>query len=341
MPYPRLFCIIVAVTACACSSSTADQPASDALDSGTSDALDRADAATLHADSAADAPASEEPDAADYDAGFDAQEPDHNDSADADTSNDAGLDAPADSGSPDSSPAVPQCQRTICLTGAINQQSPGNNSFTTLCSDPRIPGLIESCDDDKCEVTFSNFMADVAVSIYPTLFAALDTNGDEVIDDEDDDCALNILGFSWGGVNSLRLARAYLEDSRVAPSRQRIYRVIVLDPFQPGGKMHVPSQVEQFIEYRHSIAPSSDCSIGAPLGPYLGIAPRCEEPSRCLDYDYSLAPSKAFACADGSVLYGRQVEHCSVPQAAHQAVIANLLGEPYENLPPSVPVEAI
>ncbi len=225
----------------------------------------------------------------------------------------------------------------MCLTGAIFESDGSNYDFTRICEDAAVTGVIPDCDDGTCHVTFNNFLYDVGTDIYPYLFAALDTNGDNAVDHQDTHCQLNLLGFSWGGVNVLELAWRVAYDRRIQPSLRVVDRVIMLDAFQTfDPDMEVAKEVRQLWSYRHSVTPpSGDCSSPAPGGPYRGLAPRCSECSDCKDYDYSLAPRRTF-----QGILGSNVGHCDIPSVAHAAVVANLSDEPGFPLPPEVPVQA-
>ena len=193
----------------------------------------------------------------------------------------------------------------------------------------------------SCFSTFETFLKDTEKGIYPSLFNALDTNHDGRVDSKDPACKLNVLGFSWGGVASFQLIQALTHDSRVSIERAVVDRLIVLDPFQPAtSPLVVPPEVKAFWEYRHSTAPSTDCSAHAPLGPYLGITPRCTAAALCVDYDYSLSPSVPFMTPLSGPRFGAEVGHCDVPLVAHLPVVATLRGQPYDNVPATVPLSS-
>jgi hypothetical protein len=225
------------------------------------------------------------------------------------------------------------CTVTVCLTGAINQQSSSNDAFTSLCTDPRVQGLVQSCGALGCESTFSTFPTTNAQAVYPSLFAAMDLNHDGFVDAADPPCALDLIGFSWGGVNAVDLANRYVSDSRVSAART-VTHLALLDPYQPlSSKLTIPSRVDATAEFRHSIAPSSDCSNTAPLGPYFGIELHCTAGQTCVDYNYSLSPSALFGAFSGAA-----VGHCDVPAVAHEPVIEFLTGRALTDVPATVPV---
>ncbi len=227
------------------------------------------------------------------------------------------------------------CVKTICLTGALDQSSASNNGFTALCDDARIPGLVRDCSSGTCLSTFDNVGPSVGGDIYPVLFSALDVNADGELDDLDPPCAVNILGFSWGGINAVDLAELFLTDANVSTSRRRVDLLVLLDAYQPfmGSSVDIPSGVARTLSFRHSVAPAGDCSTSAPLGPYLGIPPACAGSTTCQDHDYSRAPDTTFCVASGGTYDGTDVGHCEVPVAAHLNVLLALHGEPLQNLP--------
>jgi pimeloyl-ACP methyl ester carboxylesterase len=160
-----------------------------------------------------------------------------------------------------------------------------------------------------------------------------------VLDGSDEVCQLDVIGYSWGGVNAVDLAKRMHADARVrAP--WGVTRLVLLDAFQPGAKLTIPPNVERVVSFRHSVAPPSDCSRDAPFGPYLGLAPRCvasaEASARpapiCEDFDFSLSSAR-FGGRPGF-----KVGHCEVPLAARAAIAQVLRDEALTAAPPSVPV---
>lgn len=239
-------------------------------------------------------------------------------------------------------PSAGGCGVTLCLTGAVDQSSASNFPFQELCAEPSVPGLIQDCESGTCHSTFNNVLVDLETEIYPYLFAALDTNGDGAVNDDDEPCAVNLLGYSWGGVNVVELAQVFLSDPSVSASRAVVDKLIVIDPYQPLARVDVPAGVTRFWEYRHSSSPAHDCSNSAPLGPYRGIAPTCVPGASCVDYDYSLAPDQWFSSSySGGSYAGADVGHCIVAEVAYDPALANLLDAPWGGpLPPTVPVAA-
>lgn len=249
---------------------------------------------------------------------------------------DAGLvDAgPADAGPADAGPALRPV--TICLTGAcsdLGANCSSNQYFTDLCDELalRDAGVVRSSSG----TTFATAFDTDAASVAGTLFLALDRNGDNQVNQLDGPIVLNILGFSWGGANVEDLANRVTTDSRIDQSGLRS-RVVILDAFQPfnNGAVTMPVGLEEAWSFRHSVASSSDCSNGAPLGPYLGLRLACAAGQRCSDHDFSLAPTTFF-----NGLSGSSIGHCEVPFAARQYVLDLVTrGQTTTPLPPAVPV---
>ena len=215
------------------------------------------------------------------------------------------------------------CVRTLCLTGALDQNSPSNASFKRLCEDEDIPGLILDCGPFGCQSTFDSFLQFPLLTVYPALFETLDTNDDGWVNDGDEQCQLNLIGFSWGGVNALSIAHHLANDQRISQERSIVDKVVLLDAFQPfaEGRMVVPENVNAVLSRRHSEAPSNDCSNRAPMGPYLGFAPACAEQSMCEDFDYSEYPDTVYTGNSGRASWGDEIGHCRIPDVAHSDVI--------------------
>lgn len=242
---------------------------------------------------------------------------------------------------PDAGVAV--CQVTVCLTGAVAHGDGSNDGFRRLCERPEVRGRVDNCNRTPCESTWTNFPStsvSTQTDSYVALFTALDSNRDGRVDGADAPCQLNLLGFSWGGVNLSRLAKTFLTDARVDASRRSVERFIAMDPYQPlTGGITIPPGVVHAWVYRHSVAPEQDCSSGVPVGPYKGVPPRCAAGQDCTDHDYSLNPTTVFR-GGGLTLRGDQIGHCDVPYIATPAVVANLLDQVHSQLPDTHPVEA-
>ncbi len=225
-------------------------------------------------------------------------------------------------------PRAPASRRTVCLTGAG-----GHRTFESFCESPLVVGRIDDCRNGPCHPTFSTFPMPNAESVWTAVFEALDTTHDGKLDDQDEVVELDVIGYSWGGVNAVDLAARMAKDERVA-TPWRVKRLILLDAFQPGASLSIPANVDKTFSFRHSVAPANDCSNNALLGPYLGIAPSCAASQACFDFDFSLGQEQHF---------GRQlatsVGHCDVPRAAMDAVKQLLRDEVPTKVPPRVPVK--
>ena len=236
----------------------------------------------------------------------------------------------------------PGCAVTMCLTGAINHSSGSNSRFRNLCEDPRIPGRIPDCRSGKCYSTWGSFTQSPKRDLLPGLVDALDTNGDGYVNDRDQACQVNLVGFSWGGVNAVELARAFALSDKVSGSRATVDRLIVMDAFQPfrSETLKVPVNVSMARNYRHSVAPTENCSRWAPLGPYRGFPLRCPSWQSCREYDYSMDPGGLYRSPYGQYR-GRNVDHCTVPAVSHEAVIGDLTSKASKHArPPKVTVFA-
>lgn len=225
---------------------------------------------------------------------------------------------------------------TVCLTGACSDLSANcgsNQGFTDICD--ALAALDAGIVRSSSGTTFATALSNNASTVAGPLFTALDKNGDNKVDALDGLIDLNILGFSWGGKNSDDLANRVVTDTRI--DRSVIHsRVIVMDGYQPfETKVAIPAGIDRAWSFRHSVAPATDCSNGAPLGPYLGLRLACASGQQCSDYDFSIAPSTQTF----NGYHASNIGHCDVPYAAHDFVMSLVLtGQPGSNLPPSVPV---
>jgi hypothetical protein len=232
----------------------------------------------------------------------------------------------------------PPCLVSICLNGAYfgDPLSGGNGYFDDVCK--AIPGILPQCGSDG--TCYSSFEWLQLSKAEDALFSALDTNGDGVVDTSDKDCQVRVAGYSWGGVNSQKLADSLLADSRYTNPRKKIHRMLVIDPYQPTqSTVDVPPNVEAFWEFRHSVAPASDCSGSAPLGPYKGLPPRCHTGAFCFDYDYSLSGSVVFPGYSGVKYQGKQIDHCTMADVGGLPLLSLFADKSFSPAPKSVPVE--
>jgi hypothetical protein len=238
---------------------------------------------------------------------------------------------PGDAGVVDAGPPRSR-QVVVCLTGAVDQNSGANVGFQTICNTLAARGL--NVVKSGMYNTFATFPNLSASGIAEPAFKALDKNGDNKANALDGATDLNLIGFSWGGVNIESLGLALADDPRIDHAWLN-FRFIALDGFQPNQSViNVPDAVDSAWSFRHSIASATDCSNGAPLGPYLGRRLACNPGHVCADYDFSLAPNATFVG-----LLGKDIGHCSVPRAASSYVYDLVLrGVISHALPPSVPV---
>jgi pimeloyl-ACP methyl ester carboxylesterase len=214
----------------------------------------------------------------------------------------------------------------------VSHDSPSNAGFRALCESSIVRGRIDDCSSGACRATWGTFPSTSPEAVWDAVFAELDADRNGVIDDRDPVFELDVLGFSWGGVNALALARLMQVDPRMIAPRS-IRRLVLIDAYQPLASLWITPNVERTISFRHSRAPATDCSHGAPLGPYLGLAPTCGRDQECFDYDFSLSPRDTFAG-----MLGSEVGHCDVPTAAAANVAQVLQDAPLRGAPREVPV---
>ncbi|MCB9653996.1 MAG: hypothetical protein H6729_07715 [Deltaproteobacteria bacterium] len=237
------------------------------------------------------------------------------------------------------------CQVTLCMGDGDDRDAGANPELRALCA--KLPGLVSDCSDDDGvagegvaqdggeSACFSAFDGFDLANASAALFKALDRNHDGVVDESDESCTVSLVGYAWGGMNIQEVARRYLQNPKVQPARARVDRMVVIDPYKPvlTETFDVPPGVQKFWEYRHSVAPATDCSRSAPLGPYLGKPPRCGPGTTCRDYDYSLSSASAFSTPFGNYL-GADVGMCSIVHVAFEAAVHNVVvGDDYESAP--------
>ena len=231
---------------------------------------------------------------------------------------------------------VPARQVVVCMTGAIDQTSGSNDGFSQLCDALQpVATVVPECVDGRCWSSFATFTSAAPVGkLSDATFQALDVTADGKVDAADGATTLTLLGFSWGGVTAADLSRALSNDQRIDHTFLTL-RLVALDAFQPSlPDVKAARAVDEAFSFRHSVAPSGDCSSFAPLGPYLGLRLRCSAGQRCFDFDFSAAPGEQF-----SGRRGRDVGHCDVADAAAGYVTSLVTtGRLVAPLPPSVPV---
>lgn len=247
--------------------------------------------------------------------------------------------APSATSAPDASDAavgVPARQVVVCMTGAIDQHSGSNDGFSQLCDALRsVATVVPECVDGTCWSSFATFTsAEPIRKLTDATLPVLDVTADGAVDSADGATTLTLVGFSWGGVTAADLSRALSNDKRIDHTFLTL-RLIALDAFQPSlPDVKAARAVDEAFSFRHSVAPSGDCSTWAPLGPYLGLRLRCAPEQRCFDFDFSAAPDVSFSGRRGG-----DVGHCDVPDVAARYVTSLVTtGELVAPVPPSVSV---
>jgi hypothetical protein len=220
-------------------------------------------------------------------------------------------------------PEPETCQVSLCLTGAIDQNSGSNTAFQSICEHEPIPGLVEDCERGRCYSSFDSFIDGTRRTIYPALFAALDSNDDGRLDDQDEPCQINLLAFSWGGPTALELADRLATDERVAAPHGRIARLLVLDPYRPNFTLEMPPNVEMARVWRQSASPADDCSRWSIGGPYRGLPLSCPPHADCQDVDISALEDDVLRTSrrDIFAIEPDQVGHCEVPLVARDWIM--------------------
>ncbi len=231
-----------------------------------------------------------------------------------------------------SASATTRASASVCFAGRSFGGDPyasgGNSELGDLCR--ALPNLIRDVDGWDADYPFFRWNADLGHAV-DVIVAALDTDGDGAVTESDADMELNVVGFSWGGFDARDVIALIQDDERFSDERKTIARFFALDPYQtvalafPRHVMQVPANVVTLYEFRHTIAPSDDCSrvIKWLVGPFTGREPQCTGDTVCNDYDYSADDATA------------SVDHCGVPGAAAHAVLELIAGREPQDLPPA------
>ena len=217
--------------------------------------------------------------------------------------NEVQNEAPAD-------PTLAPLQRVqMCFFGAVNAEDGANPRLAQLCE--TLPDLVRN--DVSGHPAFEIVELDDAIDV---MFDVLDQDGDGRITDADR-VIIDLMAYSWGGVNSTRIDLH--NDERVGhlvdTERPLIGRLVLIDPFIPPADvpLELRGQLERVWVYGHTEAPTWDCSIGAPLAPYIGRPVDCSTTTApCTNYDLSI---------------DREVGHCSIVDEVGEWALANLRGE--------------
>lgn len=225
--------------------------------------------------------------------------------------------------------------RTICFAGRTwgdVMTSGGIPEIDRLCK--QMPNLIRDVPGGRdAAFNFFQWNSDLAHEV-DVVVGALDTNHDGVVTGADAPVVLNVVGYSWGGFNAVDFIEAMATDRRFHDDRKTVARFFALDSFRtdalviPRKRLNVPSNVQRFYSFRHTVAPHDDCSriLFGLVGPFTGRSPYCTGSTECHDYDFSASTS------------GESVDHCAVPDAASPFVLGFTNGVPVSNLPTELPV---
>lgn len=201
------------------------------------------------------------------------------------------------------SPEEPPTRLQLCNFGAGEFDTGANPWIDDACE--TFPNLVRSPETGR-----AGFRIYEVSAMREAAIQALDTDGDGLVTEEDN-AVLDVLGYSWGGVNTVQLD---LRDDERVQVLQPIGRKVVIDPFVPphDEPLTIGGEPEAIWSYGHSVAPDWDCSTGAPLAPYRSRPLDCTTTGAgtCLEYDLSL---------------DRTVGHCSIVGEVIDWAAENLL----------------
>jgi len=221
--------------------------------------------------------------------------------------------------------------RTVCFGGRTVGDPFSIGGIPELAATCKVlPGLIRDVPNGPdARLPFFQWNSDLA-HVLDVIVAALDTNRDGNVTNTDAPANLTFVGYSWGGFNARDVAEAIANDRRFSPLRKPVHRLLVLDAFRtdflvvPKSEIRVPANVRFFESFRHTVAPTDDCSKIVPglVGPFTGRDPLCTGATVCKDYDFSLSPAT------------RDVDHCEVVGRARTFVVDLVNGRTPQNVPP-------
>ncbi|PRQ06321.1 hypothetical protein [Enhygromyxa salina] len=224
-------------------------------------------------------------------------------------------------------PDKESCQRTLCVAGPGEIYSDSNRDLGELCA--RGHGVVQRCEGDRCDNVWAveNWRAGL-----DGMIASLDANGDGKLDAGDPGCAINLAGWSTGGVVvSQDIPSALIEDPNVDAAHAQIQHLIAITPyaskFGPGAEVEtlvIPDSVSKAFIYRHTASPPDDCSASFEGGPWRSPAPVCGEQTTCYDYDYSQNPELAYLGRRGA-RSGAMIGHCNVVALVAKVGLDNLV----------------
>lgn len=224
------------------------------------------------------------------------------------------------------------CTRTLCIGGPGELSDPANRDLGELCQ--RAPGIVRDCEGQDCH---SVWAVEQWREGLEALITELDQNGDGKVDDRDQACRINAVGWSTGGVIAAEdLPAALREDKRVSGSRAVIEHLVTIVPWAPEREqIKVATNVGKAWIYRHTKTPKGDCSKQFAGGPWLSPTPVCGPKTTCWDYDYSFEPALAFLSRRGA-RSGLEIGHCNIVALIDKIGLDNIargVEAPSEHLP--------
>ncbi|NUP14472.1 MAG: hypothetical protein HOW73_51235 [Polyangiaceae bacterium] len=238
-----------------------------------------------------------------------------------------GVDLETETTESDDPALQPPRRVLLCQQGLADRETGWDKGLFALCEAAEDAGFTLVRDGD-----YEAFNALDENGAYAALFDELDENGDGLVDEDDSEGIVHLVGFSWGGINVTDIADRLRKDDRIAPSRRGVAGMVLLDPFQPQlWRARIPANVANAWEYRQTDTTWGDCSFAVSLGiGFNGLKPLAKsEETSCAYYDLD-----AFA---------GKVGHCDVPSLATEAALVNLLElrdyEPWADYAADCPVD--
>lgn len=216
-------------------------------------------------------------------------------------------------------PHPPGCEISVCLAGAWTLENGGNPDLLAMCE--QLPGLVRDCRGRTCHAAFNMHRADQASD---AVFAALDTDADKRLTHADGTCSVTVVGFSWGGIGAAR-AFDWTERDDIEPSRRVIDRLYLIEPFRwPRPQtVVIPNNVETAKVFRRSVVGDGDCSQRSLFGPYIGVAPTCDQ-AECTDVDFSRWGRTHFLLPNSEPVSGSRAGHCWAVNFSAPIILAEI-----------------